>query len=53
MTVACCPFVVAPFVACLDDFRFCDIERSPFDGGGGLGLADDFKERDKQLLLRG
>jgi len=42
-----------PFVVCLDNFRFCDIDRSPFEGGGCLGLADEFKEGDKQLLLRG
>jgi hypothetical protein len=45
------PFVA--FVACLDDFRFCDIDRSPFDGCGDLGLTDEFDEGDKQLLLRG
>ena len=43
-------FFLRPF-ACVDDFRFCDIESSPFDGGGGLGLSDEFKEGDKQLLL--
>jgi hypothetical protein len=35
-----------PFVAC-DDFRFCDIDRRPFKGGCCLGLAEEFKERDK------
>lgn len=35
-----------PFVA-IDDFRFCDIDRSPFEGGCCLGLAEEFKERDK------
>jgi hypothetical protein len=45
--------LLCPFVACADDLRFCDIDRSPFERGGGLGLADEFKERDKQLLLRG
>jgi len=27
--------------------RFCDVDRGPFKGRFGLGLAEEFKERDK------